>query len=133
MTWFLSPISWRDDAAKAVATRFLKDHQMRLSVNLGRALRQEKLLPVLEATCSAMEARTKVSDPRGTLMALETLHKSIILYMWMGQRMPVVFADREKALDLKEKAEKAMEFVLRVMTKGVNAKNIVSRLTDGRS
>ena len=129
MTWFLSPISWRDDVAKAVATRFLKDHQMRLSVKLTKALRQEKLLQVLEATCSAMDAQTKVSDPRATLMALETLHKSIILYMWMGQRMPVVFADIGEALELKEKAEKAMEFVLQVMTKGVNA-NVVSRLTD---
>jgi hypothetical protein len=46
-------------------------------------------------TCSAIEAETKVSDPRATLMALETLHKSIILYMWMGQRMPVVFSDLE--------------------------------------
>jgi ATP-dependent RNA helicase SUPV3L1/SUV3 len=130
MTWFLSPVSWRDDVAKAVATRFLKDHQMRLRVNLTKALRQEGLLQVLETTSSAMEARTQVSDPRAALMALETLHKSIILYMWMGQRMPVVFADVGEALELKEKVEKAMEFVLRVMTKGVTAKKIVSKLVD---
>lgn len=133
MTWFLSPVSWRDDVAKAVATRFLRDHQMRLRVNLTKALRQEKLLEVLETTCSAMKAQTKVSDPRTTLMALETLHKSVILYMWMGQRMPVVFADLEEALELKGKAEQAMEFVLQVMTKGVSVKNIVSRLTDGHN
>jgi len=106
---------------------------MRLRVNLTKALRQEKLLQVLETTWSMMEVRAKISDPRATLMALETLHKSIILYMWMGQRMPVVFADIEKALELKEKAEKAMEFVLQAMTKGVNTRGIVSRLTDGRS
>jgi len=133
MTWFLSPLSSRDDVAKAVALKFLKDHQVRLRVNLTKALRRENLLEVLETTRSAMESETKVSDPRGKLMTLETLHKSIILYMWMGQRMPVAFADVEEALDLKGKAEEAMEFVLRVMTKGASAKNNVSRLADGRS
>ena len=133
IAWFLSPVSWRDDVAKAVAKRFIQDHQMRLRVNLTKALRQEKLLQALETTCSAMEAQTKVSDPREKLMALETLHKSIILYMWMGLRMPVVFADFEEASELKEKAEKAMEFVLQVMTKGVSAKSIVSKLADGQS
>ena len=126
MTWFLSPVSWRDDVAKAIATRFLKDHQMRLRVDLKRALRSEKLLQVLAKTCLAMKDRSMVSDPRATLMALETLHKSIILYMWMRQRMPIVFPDFEEALELKEKAEKTMEYVLRVMTKGVSAKNVVS-------
>jgi len=133
MAWFFSPVAWRDDVAKAVARRFMKDHHMRLRVNLTNALRQEKLLQTLETTCSAMETRTKVSDPREKLMTLETLHKTIILYMWMGMRMPVVFPDLTEASELKEKVEKAMEFVLQVMTKGVNAKNIVSRLADGRS
>ena len=133
ITWFLSPVSWRDDVAKAVAVRFLKDHQMRLRANLTKALREEKLLQVLEKACSAMEAKKKVSDPRETLMGLETLHKSIILYMWMGQRMPVVFADLDMALELKEKAEQAMEFVLQMMTKDVSAKDAVHKLAGGRS
>ena len=135
INWFLSPVSWKDDVAEAVAARFLKDHQMRLSVDLTKTLKREKLLQVLEATRSVMEAQTKVPDPRATLMTLETLHKSLILYMWMGQRMPVVFPDSEEALRLKEEAEKGMEFVLRAMTKGASAKKkkIVSRLADGRS
>jgi ATP-dependent RNA helicase SUPV3L1/SUV3 len=133
MHWFYSPVSWRDDVAKAVATRFLKDHQMRLRVDLTKALRQEKLLKALETTWSAIETQTKVSNPREILMALETLHKSIVLYMWMGQRMPIVFADLKEASELKMKVEKAMEFVLRAITKGVSAKKIVSRLPGGRS
>ena len=133
MAWFLSPVSWRDDIAKAVATRFLKDHQLRLRVDLKRALKQEGLLQVLEGTCSAMETQSKGLDPRPTLMALETLHRSIILYMWMGQRMPVVFADLEVALELKGRTEKAMEFVLQGMTREVSAKDAVGKLTDGRS
>ena len=128
ITWFLSPVSWRDPVAEGVATRFLKDHQMWLRVNLAKVLRQEKLLGELETTCLAMEFQTGVRDPRGKLMALETLHKSITLYMWMGQRMPVVFADREEALELKEKVEKAMEFVLQGMTKGVSAKRVAKKL-----
>jgi len=126
LTWFLSPVSWRDEVAKAVATRFLRDHQMQLRVDLERALRNEKLLQVLEQTCLAMKGQGKTSDPRATLMVLETLHKSIILYMWMSQRMPIVFPDSERALELKEKAEQAMEYVLRVITKGVSAKKVVS-------
>lgn len=133
ITWFLSPVAWRDDIAEAVAVRFLKDHQKRLRVNLTKALREEKLLQVLEKARSAMKAQMAVSDPRETLAGLETLHRSIILYMWMGQRMPVVFADLETALELKEKAEQAMEFVLRVITKGVSARDAVSRLAGGRS
>ena len=123
MTWFLSPVAWRDEVARAVATQFLKEHQRRLRVDLMKTLRQEKLLQVLETTCSAMAVQARVSDPRGTLMVLETLHRSIILYMWMGRRMPIVFADSKEALELKEKTQKAMEFVLRGMTKGARAKN----------
>lgn len=133
MTWFLSPVSWRDDVAKAVATRFMKDHQMRLRVDLKRVLKDEKLLQVLEKVCLATKDQRKISDPRATLMALETLHRSIILYMWMRQRMPVVFPDFEEALELKEKAENAMEYVLLVMTKGVSAMNLASKSEDERS
>jgi ATP-dependent RNA helicase SUPV3L1/SUV3 len=117
LTWFLSPVAWRDDAATAVAMRFLRDHQLRLRVNLKRALRNEGLLQVLERTSSVMEGRGKVFDRRETMLTLETLHKSIVLYMWMRQRMPVVFPDLEEALVLKERTEKAMEFVLQIMTK----------------
>lgn len=133
MTWFLSPVSWRDDVAKEVATRFLKDHQIRLRVDLKKALRNEKLLQVLEKTCLAMKDRRKVSDPRAALMALETLHKSIILYMWMRQRMPVVFPDFEEASELKKRAEEAMEYVLRVITRGMSVKNVVGTSAEGRS
>jgi len=97
-----------------------------------KVLREEKLLQVLETTWSAMEAQARVPESRATLMALETLHKSIILYMWMGRRMPVVFADLEGALELKEKAEQAMEFVLRGMTKRVRVKSVVDNLSNGR-
>jgi ATP-dependent RNA helicase SUPV3L1/SUV3 len=133
MTWFLSPVHWRDVAARSVATRFLKDHQIRLRVNLKTALRDEKLLQVLEQANSAMRARRRVFDTRKTMMALETLHKSVILYMWMSQRMPIVFPDLEEALEVKEGAEKAMEYVLRLMTKGTKAKDIVNTLADGPS
>ena len=124
MTWFLSPVAWRDDVAKGVATRFLKDHQMRLRVDLKRALRNERLLQVLAKASLAMKDQRKISDPQATLMALESLHKSITLYMWMRQRMPVVFPDLEEAMELKEQVEKTMEYVLRVMTKGVSMKNL---------
>ena len=132
MSWLLSPVSWRDDVAKAVATQFLKDHRMRLRVKLMKVLRQEKLLQVLDMTSSAMGVPKGVPDPRETLMALETLHKSIILYMWMGRRMPVVFADLEEALELKGKVEEAMEFVLQGMTRRVRTKSVATNLSDSR-
>ncbi|KAF9792586.1 P-loop containing nucleoside triphosphate hydrolase protein [Thelephora terrestris] len=133
MTWFLSPVHWRDAAARSVATRFLKDHQIRLRVNLKTALREEKLLQVLEQAISAMRARRRVFETRKTMMALETLHKSVILYMWMSQRMPIVFPDIDEALEVKEGAEKAMEYVLQLMTRGTKAKDIVNTLADGPS
>jgi len=105
---------------------------MRLRVKLIKVLRQEKLLQALEMTSSAMAVGRGVPDPRATLMALETLHKSIILYMWMGRRMPVVFADLEEALELKGRVEQAMEFVLQRMTRHVRAKSVVDNLSDSR-
>jgi ATP-dependent RNA helicase SUPV3L1/SUV3 len=117
LSWFLSPVSWRDVIAKEVATQFLKGHQMRMRVDLKKVLRNEKLLQVLEKACLAMSGEGKVSEPREMMMALETLHRSVILYMWMRQRLPVVFADYEEASDIKKRTEKAMEFVLRKMTK----------------
>ena len=117
LAWFMSPVSWRDPIAKEVATRFLKDHQMRMRVDLKKVLRNENLLEVLEKTHLAMSGESKVSEPREMMMALETLHRSVILYMWMRQRLPVVFADYEDACDIKGRAEEAMEFVLQMMTK----------------
>ena len=124
ITWFLSPVSWKDDVAKAVARRFLKDHLMRMRVSLTKVIGSVKLLWVLEKTCSEMKTQRRTRNPRTTLMALETLHRSITLYMWMGQRLPIVFADLEEALELKGRTEKAMEFVLKGMTRGVKARNL---------
>ena len=131
LNWFLSPVAWRDDVARAVAARFSKDHQTRLRVDLKKTLRKEGLLQVLEKTYNVMGARRRVSDPRTVLMTLETLHKSITLYMWLRQRMPVVFPDFEEALEVKEKTEKAMEYVLQAMTKGVGTGDTRNTLPDG--
>lgn len=42
----------------------------------------------------------------GTLEALETNHKLVLVFMWLSQRWPTLFVDKESALDIKTLIEK---------------------------
>ncbi|KAJ3309449.1 hypothetical protein HDV04_006027 [Boothiomyces sp. JEL0838] len=52
----------------------------------------------------------------GNLSTLETLHKIIILYLWLGQRFPETFVDLEEALVLKVKIEERINEKLQSMS-----------------
>ena len=46
------------------------------------------------------------------LQTLETMHKSLVLYLWLSQRMPLAFSDRDKAQSLKDEVETAIDGLL---------------------
>ncbi|KAJ9117616.1 hypothetical protein QFC22_004466 [Naganishia vaughanmartiniae] len=46
------------------------------------------------------------------LPMLESLHKAIVLYLWLSFRMDLAFPDRQKAAELKLRVEDALEFCL---------------------
>ncbi|KAJ3275771.1 hypothetical protein HDV01_007238 [Terramyces sp. JEL0728] len=52
----------------------------------------------------------------GNLSTLETLHKIIILYLWLGQRFPETFVDLDESLVLKVKIEEKINEKLQSMS-----------------
>jgi len=51
-------------------------------------------------------------DQSDALQALEAMHKSLVVYLWLSQRMPLAFSDRDKAQSLKDEVEKTIDSLL---------------------
>lgn len=53
---------------------------------------------------------------------LETLHKILVLYMWMHLRNAVVYSDRDATEDLKQRVEVALDWGLQEVGKGKDSR-----------
>ncbi|KAK0470599.1 P-loop containing nucleoside triphosphate hydrolase protein [Armillaria novae-zelandiae] len=106
-----APIPWRDRDALPFIERLLTLFSTQGIARLGACL---------EATPFA-EALDKLEAPRarathGDLILLETFHKMLGLYAWLGYRRPVAFPDQPEAADLKPRVQQAIEVALLSLT-----------------
>lgn len=121
-----APVNLRDDKAVAAFQKYLGAY-----IHDGEVLVEEALLETrLVANLEKVElARTAMYDPledglakhhlapiSGAIVAaipgLESLHKALVLYLWLSFRLDLAFPDREKATLLKTRTEEALEYCL---------------------
>ncbi|KAA1475850.1 P-loop containing nucleoside triphosphate hydrolase protein [Dentipellis sp. KUC8613] len=119
-----TPVAYRDIVARKAALQMLRAFRDRNRVDLRRILEQEGLLQVLEKVLSHKatgEAMFAFSSP---LHGLETLHRVLIIYIWLYMHRPVAFYAYNQAIALKEATEKCMEWLLSMRAKArEDAKN----------
>ena len=47
-----------------------------------------------------------IKIPLGNVEQLESMHKLILLFLWLSQRFPTLFIDKQSAMELKALVEK---------------------------
>ena len=106
----VGPVPWRDQMVVEVVAQFYVQYRMQMRVNLIECLRGT-LLGHLED----VEKEMKRGPPRSSqqmLNGLESLHKALVLYMWMHMRSPVAWCDHVEVSDLKARTERALDWSL---------------------
>lgn len=109
VVFIASPMNNRDEALMACAKGYIRCVANNTS---GR------LLDIPELNLEILEA--PVSGQKNYLNELESLHKALILYLWLSYRMGGIFTDRTLASYVKEMVEERM---MRALTEfSANAK-----------
>ncbi|KAI0648445.1 P-loop containing nucleoside triphosphate hydrolase protein [Trametes meyenii] len=112
-----SPCPWRDEYSVAGAAALMDVHRDRLQVPIEDLLQRAGLLRKLNTVLVLMEDDTvPLRPPQVTayLNQLETVHKVIVMYLWYSYRYSVAFPDQEKAFELRQLTEVAMDWCLEV-------------------
>ncbi|KAF8165684.1 P-loop containing nucleoside triphosphate hydrolase protein [Crassisporium funariophilum] len=111
-----APIPWRDEMAAEFIRQILRVHRNQMSVDFMGAVKNTHFIEVMKL----MEERMSKDDPpRSTtdgLMVLESLHKVIVMYIWMSFRNPVVYAQYEEVAELKTRLEAVLNWCLEGIT-----------------
>lgn len=117
----LAPLNLRDERSKAIFQNIVHAYASRGVVEIGPVLESSGLVPLLEEMESLLgELPPLPTDPDEPFPAtppvivhalpeLESLHKSLVMYIWLSFRLSLAFTDRVKAQDLKERAEVVLE------------------------
>ncbi|KAF2148949.1 P-loop containing nucleoside triphosphate hydrolase protein [Myriangium duriaei CBS 260.36] len=69
----------------------------------------------------------EVTMERGYLRSLETLHKAIVLYLWLSFRFFGIFSTRQLATELKTRIEERIEVVLEGLSTESKRQSIIAR------
>ena len=113
-----APCPWRDGAV-AQATRVIMGlYRENLRVPIDEALYRSRMLPQLNKALAMMQGSAGSHTAREidfALSALESIHKAVVLYLWLAHRQPVAFPDMAKALRLRQLTEHAMDWCLEVI------------------
>ncbi|KAI0657179.1 P-loop containing nucleoside triphosphate hydrolase protein [Cubamyces menziesii] len=113
-----SPCPWRDDHAVQGAVAVMKTYRDKMQVPIEEALQRSNLLSKLNEAYLLMESKETSVPPRqivAVLARLETVHKVIVMYLWWSYRAKVAFPDQEKAFQLRQLTEIAMDWCLEVL------------------
>ncbi|KAK8858412.1 hypothetical protein IAR55_002639 [Kwoniella newhampshirensis] len=116
-----APVNIRDERAKGIFRTLVEDFAGSGVVEIEEILEESDLLGTLEEVEEALRTLPPL-PPAGSserqfvpqvmissLPMLETLHKSLVLYIWLSFRLEVAFPDRAKAVEYKTRTEKVLE------------------------
>lgn len=120
-----APVNTRDERAKEIFVNLIEDYAEEgcvlidnifegLQTNMLDTLDQvhEILITLPPMPPPGQAGSKKASIPPfiiNSLPVLETLHKTLVLYIWLSFRLEVAFPDRPKAVEYKVKCEGVLE------------------------
>ncbi|KAK7514468.1 P-loop containing nucleoside triphosphate hydrolase protein [Phyllosticta citriasiana] len=98
-------------------------HENQLLVELAKCVGENKSGSLLEIPNFGLEVLDEIdANPRRRLAKLETLHKSLTLYLWLSYRFSGVFTTRALAFKVKEMVEERIEQNLEEQSKGAGTR-----------
>ena len=121
-TFTFAPVSVRDPIALLVFTNVVQAYAERGNVDIEEVYTGTRLLSMLdlvEATLAALPpippiwgiGRRVLTPPLivTSIPNLETMHKTLVMYIWLSFRYEVAFPHRSRAMRLKERTETVLE------------------------
>jgi ATP-dependent RNA helicase SUPV3L1/SUV3 len=131
-----SPVRWRDPLARKAALAFINAYESQMHVNIRRELEGMGLVESLDKVRKLkrdwdrqrkyVNTKKLSEDHNGviiddkdlirldqtTLQMLESLHATLVLYMWLSYRLPLGFYQASQAQIMKNEVEKGIEWCL---------------------
>ncbi|WWC95878.1 hypothetical protein V866_002745 [Kwoniella sp. B9012] len=117
-----APVNVRDERAKSIFQELIKDFSLNGYVDLEDIFKSSRLITQLELVEETLRTLPPLPPVLGigrklltppiiisSIPMLETLHKSLVLYIWLSFRLEVSFPDRAKAVELKERTEVVLD------------------------
>lgn len=133
-TWSNTPVNVRDERAMAWVGNAIEKYAQGELVEFEACAKDLGTLEVEEAVtqiaCDAEARRKKAKSTQplalwvqqdetilhvDTLMLLESLHRSLTIYLWLGFRFPLAFCFRHHVAERKRRTEASIEFCLEVI------------------
>ncbi|BEJ14973.1 hypothetical protein CspHIS471_0407400 [Cutaneotrichosporon sp. HIS471] len=124
----MAPVNRRDPKVMSIFERILKAYSEEMNVSLEPTLDPTMLIKTLKTVEETLAALPPLPPHLGvyrpylvppiTIAAiplLESLHKALVLYIWLSFRFHLAFPDRELAAAYKERTEHALEICLERM------------------
>jgi|SRR5882762_608894 len=106
----MAPVPWVDNVCLDILAMFFQQYRNRMRVNIVECL-QAGPLGALEAVEMSMGKDSPPKSTHGVLGQLESLHKLLVIYVWMQLRSPVAWPDIA-VHELKERTERALDWCL---------------------
>ncbi|KIM61118.1 hypothetical protein SCLCIDRAFT_122883 [Scleroderma citrinum Foug A] len=113
------PTSWRETNALDVLAQITRLYKREVQVDLDAVLAVAPLMTSLEGVEERMVKGIvpTFEELKKVLRVLEDMHRTLILYLWLGFRNYMAFHQAEKASALKGRVEKALEWSLRQLSR----------------
>jgi hypothetical protein len=131
-----APIRWRDPFSKAAALSFFRAYEDRMQVDFRREMEGLGLIEALadvQTLRKNFDKSQKYTNKRNllelhdgsavdpddhktldqtTLQKLESLHSTLVVYMWLSYRLPLGFYQGHEAEEMKNEVERGIEWCL---------------------
>lgn len=121
----MAPVNVRDPKLVDIFVSMVNGFADNYHVELEDVLESSELLEMLEEVEDALASLPPLPPHAAassqylappiavkSIPALETLHKSLVTYIWLSYRLELGFPDRELAMSYKERAEKVLDLCL---------------------
>ena len=127
VTFGFAPVNLRDGKVVSAFQNFVRAYVTEGEVLLESALESGRLVPnleLVEKTSRTMHHPTQSETRAGAvpppipstivtaIPGLESLHKALVLYLWLSFRLPLNFPDRMIASEIKTRTEVMLDFCL---------------------
>ncbi|GAA5922862.1 ATP-dependent RNA helicase SUV3 [Sporobolomyces koalae] len=120
-TFGSAPVNLRDQQVVSALVGFVKSFAQGKPILMQDWAASSGLFDHLESVEHARQVRnepnsgsnnlTSIFSPT-TLQSLESFHRCLTLYLWLSYRLAPIFSDQTRARELRQKVEKAIEYVL---------------------
>ncbi|KAI6111189.1 P-loop containing nucleoside triphosphate hydrolase protein [Pisolithus sp. B1] len=128
------PTSWREPSALDILAQITHLYKREVQVDLDAVLAVAPLMSTLECVEKWMSGGVVPAPEKlkKALRVLEDMHKTLVLYLWLGFRNYMAFHQAEEAHTLKERVEKALDWCLRQVS-GQHDEEAFEKVKQGRA